>query len=903
MIAKISNQDFGYSVTCDGYWAAVGNPNPFRYDLLTESLIRTGSIEVYKYNINTDYHDLKKVIYRPLTPVEKILLTTEQNNSESIAPAGITGPYWYLHTEYTGSVPITADMDLLVDVGQYYSSSEDGYGYEVDMRDTILAVGCPYFTSRFTFDTQSIFYTNNGYVDLFDLSTLDIDPYSTRTPPSIIGTSSVGGFIEVYANVLSGQNYTSIIFQISGSENSNWQNVAMSQTSNDGGNITLKTNYTISEFNSLYSYRVIGVVGTDPYLMSLYNPNPLLESGSFGYSISINDEWLAVGSPLESGSRGSVFMFRKYNEDNLSWSFYQTLQLPSDISPSDNFGKSIGLNKATSSYSWSMVVGSNKLSHSKAYVYEFDGTNWNNTSILNPDSSSIYPLPFYPTLPIVVNYPNIYDLFGYSVSMFKDTIIVGAPKDRIIQEYSGSSLYQQGAVYFFERCSTGSSKFYLNRKSYGNEKIMKNNLLGWSVDIHDQYTIAGAPKINCLSSSICYLRGSLFQEHFCENELESELNGQFILYNEITSSIPSNTNIDWDIVNTYQVKKRFLSPYRVYGWDTSICSQFITIGSPMLISGSNSNMDLNSLTGSFVDNINDIGDLNGKAYIYNLKNLHPNFYIGNVFYRNGKIVVMTSGSNFEGLLLNDVVDNEYKYDIEFKSKQTVFEKQVVCPIDIGEFNVSTNPTSVVLSSAIFDINHNGQFDFQDTDVLLRYMAYKNTEQSGNPNTDWSSSIINTVTDEEITVYNMYYNQYTGTDELFTSNYSMINNTLYSSLDFNNDNKIDYNDMSILWKYFIYRLTQKNYQSYITPSSKNKFLSDIIDYLNSKTLRGYVPKINQNFLDYSLLSKQDPTGSYLAPTVTSIGLYSGCDLVCIAKLGSPIKITPDFPINFVVKMDF
>ena len=314
-------------------------------------------------------------------------------------------------------------------------------------------------------------------------------------------------------------------------------------------------------------------------------------------------------------------------------------------------------------------------------------------------------------------------------------------------------------------------------------------------------------------------------------------------------------------------------------------------------------MDLNSLTGSFVDNINDIGDLNGKAYIYNLKNLHPNFYIGNVFYRNGKIVVMTSGSNFEGLLLNDVVDNEYKYDIEFKSKQTVFEKQVVCPIDIGEFNVSTNPTSVVLSSAIFDINHNGQFDFQDTDVLLRYMAYKNTEQSGNPNTDWSSSIINTVTDEEITVYNMYYNQYTGTDELFTSNYSMINNTLYSSLDFNNDNKIDYNDMSILWKYFIYRLTQKNYQSYITPSSKNKFLSDIIDYLNSKTLRGYVPKINQNFLDYSLLSKQDPTGSYLAPTVTSIGLYSGCDLVCIAKLGSPIKITPDFPINFVVKMDF
>ena len=70
-----------------------------------------------------------------------------------------------------------------------------------------------------------------------------------------------------------------------------------------------------------------------------------------------------------------------------------------------------------------------------------------------------------------------------------------------------------------------------------------------------------------------------------------------------------------------------------------------------------------------------------------------------------------------------------------------------------------------------------------------------------------------------------------------------------------------------------------------------------------TLRGQAPTINSNFLSYASSVKQDPTGSYLAPTVTSIGLYSGCDLVAIAKLGSPIKITPDFPINFVVKIDF
>ena len=68
-------------------------------------------------------------------------------------------------------------------------------------------------------------------------------------------------------------------------------------------------------------------------------------------------------------------------------------------------------------------------------------------------------------------------------------------------------------------------------------------------------------------------------------------------------------------------------------------------------------------------------------------------------------------------------------------------------------------------------------------------------------------------------------------------------------------------------------------------------------------RNQPPQIKSNFLDYVSLSKTDPTGSYLAPYVTGIGLYSGADLIAVAKLGSPIKITPDFPINFVVKMDF
>jgi hypothetical protein len=41
---------------------------------------------------------------------------------------------------------------------------------------------------------------------------------------------------------------------------------------------------------------------------------------------------------------------------------------------------------------------------------------------------------------------------------------------------------------------------------------------------------------------------------------------------------------------------------------------------------------------------------------------------------------------------------------------------------------------------------------------------------------------------------------------------------------------------------------------------------------------------------------------LAPYITTVGLYSGTDLVAVGKLGTPIKNSKDFPINILVKWD-
>jgi hypothetical protein len=127
--------------------------------------------------------------------------------------------------------------------------------------------------------------------------------------------------------------------------------------------------------------------------------------------------------------------------------------------------------------------------------------------------------------------------------------------------------------------------------------------------------------------------------------------------------------------------------------------------------------------------------------------------------------------------------------------------------------------------------------------------------------------------------------------------------MQSNFDLNQDNRIDVRDMNILWKYFTNRLTQENYITYITPACNRRLFSDVTDYLNGLSGKFSMPLIKSDFADYERLTVLDKTGSFLAPYCTTIGLYDGLQLVALGKLGSPIKITPELPINMVLKIDF
>jgi hypothetical protein len=62
-------------------------------------------------------------------------------------------------------------------------------------------------------------------------------------------------------------------------------------------------------------------------------------------------------------------------------------------------------------------------------------------------------------------------------------------------------------------------------------------------------------------------------------------------------------------------------------------------------------------------------------------------------------------------------------------------------------------------------------------------------------------------------------------------------------------------------------------------------------------------INSEFNYYEDNINLDPTGSFLAPYITTIALYDNeLNMVAVAKLPQPIKSTPDYPINFIIRFD-
>jgi hypothetical protein len=905
MYVEVKNENYGFAVATHGRYVAAGNPNNIRYTALSASFRRTGSVDVFRYDANTDTHLYVETLYKPLA-LEELLLAAE---TSSFIKTNV------LKTEPSGYDIINKNKDLRVDESEYIHFLEDDYGHAVDWYDQKLAVGCRYYWNQIIVGAHT-FDTSGSCVDVWDYTNSERTIYTHNDPVPIEGFGFVTGthitassgntssldfsnydtasmnFFYVKFNVPAGYDQIAIYGSVLGVTYSVISRVVVSP---NGQYVTFAFD---SGLPSLF-LNAVGIISNEITHFHIENPDTSVTT-SFGQSVALNEDWLAIGSPQVSGSKGMVYLYKNdCTGSNLSWSLYQKLE-PSSLVAGQRFGWDLSLNKsATFSCPNRLVIGCGAANNNNVYLYELSASLWVETYQFHQDTSSLYPLTFdTASYPILLSASYQTSSFGWAVSMWEDTVVIGAPTERHIFEYAGSTAYEQGTAYIFERCfdtcQVTASSYRLIKKVYGDKYTLKNNRLGYSVSVYDDNMVIGIPKRNVTTMTTCFEQGSIPQQLYCNADLEDLVHGQWAYLTYNTSSS------DWDLQKVFQKKKRFMSPYRSLAEDVSVGDMSIVIGAPMILLDNSRNITIAATESLDIA----LDDIMGKVYIYNLWNFKDRFYVGNVFYRNGTLVINTSGSAFEGLFFNPTTPYTYEYLLNYQSRHTIHEKQVVCTVDPGEFNVSTNPTAVVKATSSFDVNKNGTFDFQDADVLLRYMQYKNTLNSGTYSFDWSSSIV--MNQDEISFYHHNASLWTNTDSLFSSSLKRFENVdtwFEDLLDFNQDNKIDVNDMLIMWKYFSHRLTERNYLSYINTNCLRQQVSQAMIYLDNLSKRDAVPMIAQAFSNYDQQTAADQTGSFLSPMVTTIGLYDGLDLVAVAKVGSPVKLPKTLPINFVVKMDF
>lgn len=725
-------------------------------------------------------------------------------------------------------------------------------------------------------------------------------------------------------------------------------------------NDTTYTNFSsvdVYEINPNYNYSITdGVTPKESNLIDLnnytYSSTPLCSvtgssnSENYGYSISISDNYLAVGAPLYNNGRGAVYIYKFSNINCPSYSLLKILTPNILTYPKQyGFGATVSIDKKLED---KVVVGSNQISSSNIFIY-LSSSNWNLSQVLSQNTSSIYYKLDDNLTELIPTGSQQSNYYGYSVSVDNNILAVGAPTDLLYFDYSGSNqLRQRGSVYIYKNKQCTSDKFCsfeLLKKIYGDNFTLKDNLLGYSVSVFDDKVLAGCPKPYFPFSSL-FLSSSIdtYNKNFVQNDQgESTYCGQSLLYKISGSNVFQLTS------QPIGKRKEIGKPFNAFGYSVSLSNDNLVIGAPLplydgdyylksplvtesgsasvpsYISTSSYQSDSCNIQSKFIfDAIEDLENcvsvalsgcyepvifvdeggsyqnisdkLIGKGYIYNFSDLEKNYNIGNIFYNNNKLVINTTGSILNNLTL-DPTDYNYSYlYMDYNSQVSLFEKQYICTIEPGEFNISTNPSAISSSLFEYGVVDIENFDFNNLDIVLRYL---NTRITGNSSEKWWDNFVSG--DVEYSILSFY------SSSIVDFNQNRLTSVLnekcsYLNCDVNDDGIANIQDGTLIWKYFANTLTPNNFKDYLNPRAKRTNYDDIVQFLNQKTGKFNNKIEKKQFFNYNYSSSLDPTGSYLAPYITSVGLYSGADLVAIAKLAQPIKNTGEIPINIVVKWD-
>ena len=191
----------------------------------------------------------------------------------------------------------------------------------------------------------------------------------------------------------------------------------------------------------------------------------------FGYSVSVYNNTAVIGAFFDDDN-GSAYVFEK-NSTSGNWTQTETAKLTaSDGAADDYFGYSVSV------YNNTAVIGaykddSNGNDSGSAYVFEKNSTsgNWTQTQ----------------TAKLTASDGAADDYFGYSVSVYNNTAVIGAYKD----DSNGSN---SGSAYVFEKNSTSGNWTQTQTAKLTASDGAAYDYFGWSVSVYNNTAVIGAYK-------------------------------------------------------------------------------------------------------------------------------------------------------------------------------------------------------------------------------------------------------------------------------------------------------------------------------------------------------------------------------------------------------------------------
>lgn len=181
----------------------------------------------------------------------------------------------------------------------------------------------------------------------------------------------------------------------------------------------------------------------------------------FGNAVDVYGDWAIVGASKDDFSAGSATIYKR-DPTTTVWSPAVKL-VSSDVTQTGEFGSSVSISGARVAVGAHLAVGSAGTSGA-VFVFDYNGATWTQTARLVP-----------PTLSAL-------DDFGASVSLYGDTLLVGAPLDDNPGTDAGSA-----HVFVF----TGGTWQY--RQQISAPQPFANDHFGSSVSLAGNTAIVGAP--------------------------------------------------------------------------------------------------------------------------------------------------------------------------------------------------------------------------------------------------------------------------------------------------------------------------------------------------------------------------------------------------------------------------